>query len=364
MKRFVSAALALCLGISTPALAAAPSFSDVPSSHWAYSFVETASDAGWISGYDDGTFGVDDQVTYAQMATMLVRAFYPDDFAAYSGSTDVWYRSFCEVAAQAGLFAQTDAAVSSYDSVVVLPISRYEMAQILYNALQDKGADLDYTPADVQAGIADWESIPANYQDAVMGAISAGIMSAVDDKGTFGGEGAMTRAQAAVVMTRANEIISGQSPADDNTASDVITAGQQNALDTAKRYLQSSAFSYSGLIDQLEYEKYSTEDATYAADHCGADWNEQALLSAKSYIDYSAFSYTGLIDQLEYEGFTAEQAAYGADNCGADWNAEAAEAAANYLEFSSFSRDGLIDQLLYEGFTQEQAEYGVTQAGL
>ena len=88
-----------------------------------------------------------------------------------------------------------------------------------------------------------------------------------------------------------------------------------------------------------------------------------ALESAESYLDYMAFSYTGLIDQLEYEGYSTEAATYAADNCGADWNEEAAESAQSYMEYMSFSREGLIDQLLYEGFTQEQAEYGASAVG-
>lgn len=141
------------------------------------------------------------------------------------------------------------------------------------------------------------------------------------------------------------------------------TMGQQNALKSAKSYLNYSAFSYLDLIEQLEYEKYTTEEATWAADNCGADWYAEALKAAKKYIDYSAFSYTDLIEQLKYEKFTEDQAKYGADYCGADWNAEAVEAAKSYLEYSSFSRQDLIDQLLYEGFTQEQAVHGVTQNG-
>lgn len=91
------------------------------------------------------------------------------------------------------------------------------------------------------------------------------------------------------------------------------TRGEENALKKAHSYLDYSAFSYSGLIDQLKYEGYSSSEATYAADHCGADWKEQAVKKAKSYLKYSSFSYDGLVDQLEYEGFTHEQAAYGAD---------------------------------------------------
>jgi hypothetical protein len=88
--------------------------------------------------------------------------------------------------------------------------------------------------------------------------------------------------------------------------------GQKNALRSANSYLNVLAFSYNGLIKQLEYEGYSTEDATYAADHCGADWNEQAAKSAKSYLSSMSFSRSGLIQQLEYEGFTPSQAEYGA----------------------------------------------------
>ena len=54
------------------------------------------------------------------------------------------------------------------------------------------------------------------------------------------------------------------------------TIGQKNALDKAHSYLSFTAFSYTGLIDQLEYEGFTKEEATYGADNCGADWNEQA----------------------------------------------------------------------------------------
>jgi hypothetical protein len=142
-----------------------------------------------------------------------------------------------------------------------------------------------------------------------------------------------------------------------------MTTGQSNALGSAREYLEFKAFSYSGLIGQLEYEGYSTEEATFAADNCGADWSEQAAKSAIDYLEFSSFSYTGLIAQLEYEGYTTAEATHGADNCGADWNEQAAKKAKEYLDYSSFSRSGLIDQLVYEGFTAEQAEYGASANG-
>ena len=90
-----------------------------------------------------------------------------------------------------------------------------------------------------------------------------------------------------------------------------ISMEYQNALDSAKSYLRTMAFSRKGLIDQLKFEKYSAAAATYAVDNCGADWNEQAVKSAKSYLKTMSFSKQELIEQLEFEGFTKAQAQYG-----------------------------------------------------
>jgi hypothetical protein len=89
-----------------------------------------------------------------------------------------------------------------------------------------------------------------------------------------------------------------------------------------------------------------------------------AKKSATSYLKYSAFSRSGLIGQLEFEGFSTADATYGVDAQNANWNAQAAKSAASYLKYSSFSRTGLIDQLVFEGYTQAQAEYGVSTTGL
>ena len=73
-------------------------------------------------------------------------------------------------------------------------------------------------------------------------------------------------------------------------------------------------FSKKGLIRQLEFEGYSTTEATYAVNNCGANWNEQAVRVAKNYLNTMGFSKQGLIDQLIFEGFTDDEATYGANN--------------------------------------------------
>ena len=94
------------------------------------------------------------------------------------------------------------------------------------------------------------------------------------------------------------------------------TASQNNAKKAAKSYLSIMAFSRTSLIKQLEFEKYSTADATYGVDAQNADWNAQAAKSAKSYLELMAFSRDSLIDQLVFEGFTQAEAEYGVGTTG------------------------------------------------
>jgi hypothetical protein len=91
------------------------------------------------------------------------------------------------------------------------------------------------------------------------------------------------------------------------------TAGQRNALSTAKSYLSMQGFSKSGLVGQLKYEGYSGSDSRWAVAHVGVSWYWQAFRVAKSYLRMQSFSKSGLVGQLEYDGFTHSQAVSGAN---------------------------------------------------
>lgn len=94
------------------------------------------------------------------------------------------------------------------------------------------------------------------------------------------------------------------------------TLSQKNAVKKAESYLSTSAFSKSGLIGQLEYSGFSSEDANYAVNKINVDWKEQAVKKAESYLSTSAFSRSRLIEQLEYSGFSNEEAVYAVDEIG------------------------------------------------
>jgi hypothetical protein len=84
-----------------------------------------------------------------------------------------------------------------------------------------------------------------------------------------------------------------------------------------------SGFSRAGLIQQLSSSAgsgYAVEDATVAVDSLSVDWNEQAVRSAKEYLEMSGFSCKGLINQLSSSAgshYTVAQATYGAKQAGA-----------------------------------------------
>jgi flagellar biosynthesis GTPase FlhF len=100
------------------------------------------------------------------------------------------------------------------------------------------------------------------------------------------------------------------------------TPSQQNALKSAEQYLQTSAFSEAGLIEQLSSEdgsKFPHADAVFAVEHLHVNWNEQAVKAAEEYLKTSSFSCQGLTEQLSSEDgskFTAEQAEYAAHKVG------------------------------------------------
>ena len=107
---------------------------------------------------------------------------------------------------------------------------------------------------------------------------------------------------------------SNTSSSSNNHTSSSATFGERNALSSAKNYLRYMGFSKEGLKDQLEFEGYSTSEATYAVNNCGANWYEQAVKVAKNYLSVMSFSKQSLKEQLLFEGFTEAEANYGVEN--------------------------------------------------
>ena len=189
-------------------LAAAPTFIDVPEDTWYYTWVTKAAQQGWVSGVGNGKYEPGESVTYSQFAIMLGQALYADDLAAQPSGAQ-WWTAACEVAAKHALFPVTDMALrDNWSAVANTPIEREQMAQMLYNALVDKGIKLpsyaEYSEAAKKiADIADVD----NYV-AVTTCYTIGLLNG-NDNGNFAPRDPMTRAQACVVLCNIYGYVTG-----------------------------------------------------------------------------------------------------------------------------------------------------------
>lgn len=207
-RRLAAGALSIALAVtmlSTTAFAASVKFTDVPSNHWASSSITEMADKGIMSGIGNNLFAPSQQLSNAEFITMLVRQFYSDKLGA-EGST--WYAPFMAGAKSANILTGTN--VGSNENLATSTINRYDMAQLMYNVLKAEG--ITTSSLSDTSKVADWASVPSTYRDAVSVCYNMGMLSGVDNKGTFNGTGVMDRAQAAVVMSRLLEVCSGGTP--------------------------------------------------------------------------------------------------------------------------------------------------------
>ncbi len=212
-KRMISLilSLTLLLSLSVPTFAAAPTtqphFTDVPTSHWAYTQIERAYSDGVIAGTAGnaanytGVFSPSGTLTEAQFVTIMTRAFFNDELEAAKkavGSNAKWYAAAQKVAEDNKLLTFVQGKMDA-------PITRYDMAAIMTNIMDAKEfsgrPDADKTEETFDK-IADFKSIPNSYQISVASVFAMGLISGVDSKGTFAGSSYMNRAQAAVVYGR------------------------------------------------------------------------------------------------------------------------------------------------------------------
>ncbi|MDB7911899.1 S-layer homology domain-containing protein [Flavonifractor plautii] len=207
-RRLVAGAMSIALAVtmfSTTAFAASVKFTDVPDSHWASSSITEMADKGIMSGIGNNLFAPSQQLSNAEFITMLVRQFYSDKLGA-EGST--WYAPFMAAAKSANILTGTN--VGSNEDLATSTINRYDMAQLMYNVLKAEG--ITTSSLSDTSKVADWSAVPSTYRDAVSVCYNMGMLTGVDNKGTFNGTGVMDRAQAAVVMDRLLEVCSGGTP--------------------------------------------------------------------------------------------------------------------------------------------------------
>ena len=95
--------------------------------HWAAGYIEVGVAKAFINGYDEKTFGPDDQVTYAQAVKMLVAAIGYETYASQQGG---WPSGYLAYGSQLDIIA----GVSGVSNDTAL--TRAQCAVLIYNTLK------------------------------------------------------------------------------------------------------------------------------------------------------------------------------------------------------------------------------------
>lgn len=222
IKKCISCCLALALsvGLTVPTLAAGPAFSDVPTSHWAYSFVSRAAQNGWVTGVGGDQFAPNSTLTFSQFYTMIAPVFAADEFSDYTApSGSSWWQKFMWVGAKQfpahsiwldlhqiydehGVNIYTDEDVqTTIERYAEQPISRSDAVSIMWRVLEVPGLD-EQVPG-VEAAL---EKILAtngelNLYDQTSASVcyAAGLISG-NEKGELNLDSSLTRAEGCVML--------------------------------------------------------------------------------------------------------------------------------------------------------------------
>lgn len=159
-------------------------FSDVKSG-WAKPSIENAVKKGYVTGYPDGTFKPDAQVTYAEFMKMMVTAM---DLKVEKDDSN-WYRPYLQVAAGEGIYRN-----DFKDDVWNKPIPRIDMARIAFRATRE----------DTKAAETAFNKNRFMYE-----ATAAGLINGYGN-GQIKPDGKTTRAESISVIERVLSVRGGQ----------------------------------------------------------------------------------------------------------------------------------------------------------
>ncbi|MBQ2697616.1 MAG: S-layer homology domain-containing protein, partial [Clostridia bacterium] len=203
-------ALLLVLLLALPLTAGAAAFPDVADNHWATAEIREMAARGVVRGNDDGTFRPDGEVTAAHFVTMVTNLYYQDELQGIQNPVPQWWGSAAALCQDKGLLDGTavggtfwrSATAAGWDAALMdAPLTRYDMAQVMANILEEQGvpgSDANELER-AERSIADFDRIPLARREAVLTAYALRCLSGMDD-GTFSGSRNMTRAQACRVL--------------------------------------------------------------------------------------------------------------------------------------------------------------------
>lgn len=191
LKLLVCVVLVLILAMPTISATQSKQFKDVSSTHWAKKEIDYLVNKSIITGYSNGNYGVNDPVTRAQVASMIMRSYGWEGEWENPGYADLknthWAYNSIAALYHLDIFKPT----GNYNPEQ--PMTRAEMAQVLVNAFQ-----LSSIKAQAYTDVS-----PSHPYYEAINILSGSQVTTGYPDGTYKPNAPVTRAEFAVFMTRA-----------------------------------------------------------------------------------------------------------------------------------------------------------------
>ena len=198
LKKVLALVVALTMVLGTVAFAG---YTDVAEDASEYTAVSTLSSLGILTGYEDGSFRPENNITRADFALLLVRVFNltSDDITNFDDvSENDYFASELAIARNTGI-------VNGIGDNRYAPrntITRQDMMVMVYRAMQSLNVGFGENS---EPQYIDFASVAAYAQDAVSALIGAGIVNGKN--GLIAPVDYTTRAEVAVLIKRVADYV-------------------------------------------------------------------------------------------------------------------------------------------------------------
>lgn len=187
--------------LASSATAIAVDYSDVPNGAWYKKYVTEISELNAFSGYEDGTFRPDNQITQEEFIKTVV-CLLTDDIETtvqnpWNSKWSDWAVPYLDKAFELGLIKEDD----KWWKVSEMLCTRGEMAKVITRAVEYLGEEEVADTSTYTAKLKDYARLNENYKPYILQAYAKGILSGYED-GTFRDDGLLTRAEASSVLVR------------------------------------------------------------------------------------------------------------------------------------------------------------------
>lgn len=176
----------------------AASFSDLPSSHWAYGSIIEMRDQGVLNGFEDGTFRPEQAVTRAEFATIVTKLFQlpPAGELPFSDiPPDSWYTDYV-----AAVSIYMPCYIDGSNGISFSPDKPLQRADAACAMVTMLGLVTEPVSVAVLDGLSDVAAMSDEEQHIVALAVKHGLMNGKD--GYFDPRGNLTRAEICALLSR------------------------------------------------------------------------------------------------------------------------------------------------------------------